>query len=90
MDLSLVDLSLSQGETEVLSFEGVDDVGGENTFELSLVGRFITSRSINFNFMWDRLSHIWRSGNGVCIYELANQRYIFKFFHVVDLKELLR
>ena len=80
MDLSLADLSLSQGEIEVLSLEGVDDVGGEETFELSLVGRFLTDRSINFNFMRDRLSHLWRPGKGVCISELANQRYIFKFF----------
>ena len=60
MDLSLTALSLSQGETEFLSLEGVDDVGGENTFELSLVGRFLTDRSINFNFMRDRLSHLLR------------------------------
>ena len=89
MDLSLTTLSLSQGETEFLSLEGVDDVGGENTFELSLVGRFLTDRSINFNFMRDRLSHLWRPGKGVCISEFTNQRYIFKFFHVVDLKRVL-
>ena len=58
MDLSMTALSLSQGETEFLSLEGVDDVGGEETFELSLVGRFLTNRSINFNFMWDHLSHL--------------------------------
>ena len=89
MDLSLTALSLSQGETEFLSLEGVDDVGGEETFELSLVGRFLTDRSINFNFMRDRLSHLWRPGKGVCISELDNQRYIFKFFHVVGLKRVL-
>ena len=89
MDLSLTALSLSQGETEFLSLEGVDDVGGENTFELSLVGRFLTDRSINFNFMRDRFSHLQRPGKGVCISELVNQRYIFKFFHVVDLKIVL-
>ena len=89
MDLSLTTLSLSEGETEFLSLEGVDDVGGENMFELSLVGRFLTDRSINFNFMRDRLSHLWRPGKGVCISEFANQRYIFKFFHVVDLKRVL-
>ena len=88
MDLSLTALSLSQGETEFLSLEGVDDVGGENTFELSLIGRFLTDHSINFNFMRDRLSYLWRPGKGVCISELANQRYIFKFFHVVDLKSV--
>ena len=89
MDLSLTALSLSQGETEFLSLEGVDDVGGENTFELILVGRFLTDRSINFNFMRDLLSHLWRPGKGVSISELTNQRYIFKFFHVVDLKRVL-
>ena len=62
MDLSLTALSLSQGEIEFLSLVGVDDVGGEDTFELSLVGQFLTDRSINFNFMRDRLSHLWRLG----------------------------
>ena len=89
MDLFLTALSLSQGETEFLSLEGVDDVGGENTFELSLIGQFLTDRSINFNFMRDRLSHLWMPGKGVCIYELTNQMYIFKFFHVVDLKRVM-
>ena len=89
MDLSLVALSLSQGETDFLSLEGVEDVGGEDNFELSMVGRFLTYCSINVNFMRVRLSHLWRSGKGVCISELDNQRYIFKFFHVVDLKRVI-
>ena len=37
MDISLTDLSIFQGETEVLSLKGVDDIGREETFELSLV-----------------------------------------------------
>ena len=47
MDLSLTALSLFQGEIEFLSLEEVDDVGGENTFELSLVGRFLANRSFH-------------------------------------------
>ena len=67
----------------------MDDVEGEDNFELSMVGRFLTDRSINFNFMPNRLSHMWRSRKGVCIFELDNQRYIFMFFHVVHLKRVL-
>ena len=39
MDLSLAYLSLSYKETKFLSLEGVEDVGGEEKFELSMVGR---------------------------------------------------
>ena len=89
MDLSLPDLSLSHEEIEFLSLKGVEDVGGEDNFELSLVGRFLIDCSIDFNFMQDQLSNLWRPGKGVCIYESDNQRYIFKFFHVIDLKRVL-
>ena len=75
MDLSLVSLSLSQGEIDFLSLEGVEDVGGEDNFELSMVGRFLIDCSINFNFMRVQLSHLWRLGKGVCISKLDNQRY---------------
>ena len=48
-------LSLSHEGIEFLSLEGVEDVGGEDNFELSLVGRFLRDRSINFNFMLSNL-----------------------------------
>ena len=67
----------------------INIVEGEDNFELSMVGRFLIDRSINFNFMSDRLSHMWRSRKGVCISELDTQRYIFKFFHVVLLKRVI-
>ena len=54
MDLSLADLSLPHEETKFLSLEGVEDVGSKDNFEFSMVGRFLTYHSINFNFMQDR------------------------------------
>ena len=88
-DLSLADLSLSHEETKFLSLEEVENAGGDDNFELSMVGRFLTDRSINFNFMRNRLSNLWRLGKGVCFFERDNQRYIFKFFHVAGLKRVL-
>nr|DAD30367.1 TPA_asm: hypothetical protein HUJ06_009218 [Nelumbo nucifera] len=39
--------------------------------------------------MKHRMVSIWRPGKGVCIKDISGQRFLFHFFHSVDLKRVL-
>ncbi|XP_057791170.1 uncharacterized protein LOC131008299 [Salvia miltiorrhiza] len=80
----MVGLTLSNEDDELL----LDDaVTGESSVDvdLCLVGKFITDQPINFNLMCSRLASIWRPGKGVFMKDIGEGRYIFQFFHEVDL-----
>ena len=46
-------------------------------FDLFLMGRFLTDRTINFMAIRNKLTDIWRPCKGVNIKELGNQYYLF-------------
>ncbi|XP_073019267.1 uncharacterized protein At4g02000-like [Primulina eburnea] len=50
---------------------------------------FLTERQINLNIMKQCLSSIWRPGKGVTIREIGFKRFIFQFYHSVDLQRML-
>ncbi|XP_057793291.1 uncharacterized protein LOC131009908 [Salvia miltiorrhiza] len=73
------------GEDDELLLD--DEVAGDSPVpaDLCLVGRFLTEQPINFNLMRSRLASIWRPGKGVFMKDIGGGRFIFQFFHEVDL-----
>lgn len=89
MEFPLKDLSLSKDEENELILN-VDNADQHiDHFELCLVGRFLMDRSFNFNVMCNRMASIWRPGKGICIKDIGSHRYLFKFFHRVDMQRVL-
>ena len=89
MDSRLENLSLSVDEEEELVLDTGEDGSTTQSFDLCLIGRFLTNRMINFNAMKHRLASVWRPGKGICIKEINKQLFLFQFFHIVDLKRVL-
>lgn len=89
MEASLEGLSL--GEEDEVGFEtDVENRVETNVnYELSLVGRFLTDRVIRFNVMEDRMAAVWRPGKGVFIKDLGQGRYMFQFYHKLDMLRFL-
>ncbi|XP_057791346.1 uncharacterized protein LOC131008489 [Salvia miltiorrhiza] len=77
-----------EGEDDELLLE--DEITGDSSVsaDLCLVGRFITDQPVNFNLMRSRLASIWRPGKGVFMKDIGEGRFIFQFFHEVDLKRV--
>ncbi|XP_057770775.1 uncharacterized protein At4g02000-like [Salvia miltiorrhiza] len=77
-------LNLSNEDDELILD---DDITGESSVsvDLCLVGRFLTDQPINFNLMRSRLASIWRPGKGVFMKDIGQGRFIFQFFHELDL-----
>ncbi|WCJ37958.1 hypothetical protein M5689_019046 [Euphorbia peplus] len=75
------------GMMENLSLQGEEDVAVElpdleetvpvATFDLCLVGRFLTDWSLHFPSMQHRLASIWSPGKRMSVQQLAGKRYLF-------------
>ncbi|XP_075473732.1 uncharacterized protein At4g02000-like [Primulina tabacum] len=82
-------LSLIDDEDDEIAFDLNILQIADDANELCLVGIFLTERQINLNIMKQRLSSIWRPGKRVTIREIGFKRFIFQFYHSVDLQRIL-
>ncbi|XVF47205.1 hypothetical protein PTKIN_Ptkin03bG0090400 [Pterospermum kingtungense] len=85
-------LSLEDDDDEglALDFEGDDVKLQLAQIEFCLVGRFLTDRVVNFVAMRNMIADIWKPVKGVVgIKDIGHQRYIFQFYHMVDLKRVV-
>ena len=74
--------------------EVVPEVSEKVAFETSelryrLVGRFLTDKPINFTAMKNTLASVWEPGKGINIKEVGAGRYLFQFYHEVDVNMVL-
>ncbi|GMI86525.1 hypothetical protein HRI_002321800 [Hibiscus trionum] len=56
--------------------------------DLCFVGRFLTTSVIHFQSMRNTLANLWRPLGGIAISELGENRYLFRFFHPVDMERI--
>lgn len=54
-----------------------------------LVGKFLTKRSIDFQAMQHRMASLWQPGRGMFVKELEYNRYLFQFYHEVDIRRVI-
>lgn len=78
------DMNIDEEENEDLAFEG-DFVAEINKFELCLVGRFLTEKSVNMKAMKTKMDDIWKPTMGVNIKELEQGIFLFQFYHKEDM-----
>uniref|UniRef100_A0A803NUC4 DUF4283 domain-containing protein n=1 Tax=Cannabis sativa TaxID=3483 RepID=A0A803NUC4_CANSA len=69
------------------------DTRGEEEFvfdwRLCLLGGFITAGTVDFPSMQLTLAALWKPGKGVYIKELDANRFLFQFFHEIDIKRVI-
>ena len=58
-------------------------------FRYCLVGRFLTEKSINFLAMKNTSASVWEPGKGINITKVGSGRFLFPFFHEVDVMAVL-
>lgn len=87
---SCQNLTIGEEEEGGLVLEG--DCGNEAEYEFSLclVGRFLVTKSVNFQAMQDTLIPIWQPMKGIEVKELPDCRYLFQFFHIRDMERVLQ
>lgn len=55
-----------------------------------LVGKFLTHKHINFQAMQNVLALLWRPKEGMEVHDISGYRYSFIFFHVMDLRKVIK
>lgn len=56
--------------------------------ELYFVSRFLTDKTIRNHIMKERMAGIWHPGKRLSIRELDSWKYIFQFYHKLDLHKV--
>ncbi|GAU51605.1 hypothetical protein TSUD_414370 [Trifolium subterraneum] len=82
--------SLNLDEEEELNFVVGEDTHEQHDLNLCLVGGFVPDRPIRFNSMTACLADVWRPVKGMTVKEATQGLYLFKFFHPLDVEEVLK
>ncbi|XP_074352700.1 uncharacterized protein LOC141691848 [Apium graveolens] len=72
-----------------LSYEDSCESLSEIDVRWCLVGRFLTESTIDFQAMQHKLISLWRPGKGMYVKELEPNRYLFQFYHEIDIKRVI-
>lgn len=54
-----------------------------------LVGRLLSDRPVDFDALRNVMASLWRPGKGMFVKELDVNKYLFQFFHEVDIQRVM-
>lgn len=78
------DLSVEEAENEDFIFdEGIEEE--INKYELCLVGRYLTEKSLNTRAMFSKMADVWKPAMGINIKEIDPGIFLFQFYHREDM-----
>ncbi|KAA3477692.1 reverse transcriptase [Gossypium australe] len=60
----------------------------DQSYRNCLVGRCLTDSVVHFPSLRNTMADPWHPLGGICIIDLGDKRYLFQFFHEVDLKRV--
>lgn len=66
-----------------------EDTEVDNVYQYCLVGRCLTDSVVHFPSLRNIIADLWHPIAGFCISNLGEKRYLFQFFHVVDMNRML-
>nr|XP_017257901.1 PREDICTED: uncharacterized protein LOC108227327 [Daucus carota subsp. sativus] len=78
-------MGIEDEENEELFF-GDEVEEAANKYDLCLVGRFLTEKTLNTRAMKSKMADIWRPVRGINIKELKTGIFLFQFYHVDDMQ----
>lgn len=78
-----------EGEDQGLCYENdAEDLSDIDT-RWCLVGRFLTDSPIDFQAMQHKMASLWRPGRGLYVKPLEGNRFIFQFYHEIDIQRVI-
>ncbi|XP_062075810.1 uncharacterized protein LOC133779929 [Humulus lupulus] len=86
-EISLADED--SGGIALQDFPGEQEEETDFDWHLCVVGRFIAPGAIDFYAMQQTLASLWRPGKGVFVKELETNKYLFQFYHEIDIKRVV-
>ncbi|MFQ6620214.1 hypothetical protein Gotur_001061, partial [Gossypium turneri] len=88
METEFAGLTLEEEEDEIFQIQSEEETNGV-TEVLQLVGCFLMASIVHFPAMRSTMANLWHPVRGVQIRDLGEKRYLFQFFHIMDLERVL-
>lgn len=82
-------LNLEDEEHGGLVYEERVEELSEIDLRWCLLGRFLTDYPIDFQAMQHKLASLWRPGRGMYVKQIDTNRYLFQFYHELDIKRVV-
>ncbi|MBA0768980.1 hypothetical protein Gotri_017749, partial [Gossypium trilobum] len=89
MEADLAGLTLEEEEEEILQIQTEEGTNGDGEI-LQLVGCFLTASIVHFLAMRSIMANLWHPVRGVQITDLGEKKYLFQFFHLMDLERVIK
>ncbi|MBA0848202.1 hypothetical protein Goshw_029654 [Gossypium schwendimanii] len=89
IEIGLVDLHITDDKDDVLPIKGVSSVL-QDLYNLCLVGCFPTASVVHFPSMRNTFLNICYPLEGIPISNLGEKRFLFHFFHRVDIEQVFK
>lgn len=83
-------IQIEEEEQCGLNYENTTEDLSEIDIRWCLVGRFLTYSPIDFQAMQHKMASLWRPGKGLYVKQLDNNRFIFQFYHEVDIRRVIK
>lgn len=78
-----------EDEEEGILFEETERLDDEVDARWCLVGKLLSDRPADFDALRNMMETLWRPGKGMFVKELDINRYLFQFFHEVDIQRVM-
>ncbi|XP_060974102.1 uncharacterized protein LOC133039269 [Cannabis sativa] len=88
IDREVLNIQIAEEEEEDLAINSIGDDEGIDS-RWCLVGKFLSSRSFDYDAMQNTLSSLWQPGMGMFVKKLQPNLFIFQFYHEVDIKRVI-
>ncbi|KAM6600624.1 hypothetical protein CsatA_020233 [Cannabis sativa] len=82
------EVTLNEEEFGGLSLDAEED---EEEYDVRwcLVGHFLNAGIIDIQAMQHMMAFLWKPGKGLYVKELAQNRFLFQFYHEIDIKKVI-
>ena len=83
----------TEDEADIINYGVGSQVGqGDSSSKMDgfcLVGRFLTSRNVDFDAMRHLMASLWQPGHGMFVKELESNRFLFQIYHEFDIQRVM-
>ncbi|XP_060961727.1 uncharacterized protein LOC133031948 [Cannabis sativa] len=83
------DICLEEEEENEVAFEEEEEEEIEFDDRWCLVGRLLTGKKSDFQIFQNMIADLWKPGKGMYIKILEQNRFLFQFYHEIDIKRVL-
>ncbi|KAK1380064.1 hypothetical protein POM88_026808 [Heracleum sosnowskyi] len=89
MEEAFAAIQIEDEEYGGLSYENDNEDLSEMEMRWCLTGRFLTDSHIDFQAMQHKMASLWRQGRGLYVKQLDSNRFIFQFYHEIDINRVI-